>query len=162
MTTIEFYAEGYNIPVDSDGDVVEKEASCTITITNCQPGLGFDTLTKGFVKRGSKHRTIEGKVKEDIVNRYRTWDIGWDNIPGNLYYEITKFFTDVCDENYCLKMNIFHECADNTNCDDKNVEGVPVVVDVGEAELNDAYGLYENFNLTVEESATEDCNCGAE
>ena len=23
-------------------------------------------------------------------------------------------------------------------------------------------GLYENFNLTVEESATEDCNCGAE
>lgn len=59
-------------------------------------------------------------------------------------------------------MNIFHECADNTDCDDKNVEGVPVVVDVGDAELNDAYGLYENFNLTVEESATEDCNCGAE
>lgn len=162
MTTIEFYVESYTIPVDDNGDVVEKPASCTLTLTNCEPGLGFDSLTKGFVSVGSKHRTIEGKVKRDLVSRHRTWELGWDNIPGSLYYEITKFFDDVCDENYCLKMNISHECAYGTDCDDKNIYGVSVVVDVGDAELNDAYGIYESFSLTIEESSTEDCNCGAE
>lgn len=116
MTTIELRAEPYTIPADANGAVTSIGTCESLDLWSCDQ-IGISGIQEGIETVSSFHRTIEGRIRRDVLGSYRKFTISYETLPLNRYNKLKEWLYKQDCLGQCLQMAVASSCFE---CDCAN------------------------------------------
>jgi len=161
MIDIKLRAKPYSIPIDDNGNTVDKPALPIMHLWSTNDhDFGLSSLEEEYIDRAAKRRTIESKLRVDKVNHYRRWVLKYDYFDNKKFNDIYEYYVRQCDDNYCMEISIDNQCSGCATCScDCTTDNrwVRVYMEIGKKNYVECGKYFEGFIITFEESI-EECN----
>lgn len=157
---IQLKAQAYQLPADTDGDIVEKGSSCSVELGCCNKFNAITKVTEKFSLLGSKQRTMEGNIRRDITGKFRKWVIEFQYFDNDSFNDVYKLYKAYCDDLYCIWMKIDNRCDHaEGDCCDTTGGWVRVDLSLGDKVYTEETFIAKGFKITLEESGGDCDSC---
>ena len=149
----------YEIPTDQDGETIEVNTSCSVTLGCCSIKNALTKITEKYKVRGSRQRTLENNLRQDITGKYREWSLEFKWFDNGSFNEVYELYKKQCDDFHCVQMKIDNRCdhSGDSCCDDTG-GWVKVFITMGDKVYTEDTFQARGFKIKLEESGGERCS----